>query len=242
MLHPGEVIYIPREAGEARGKGDRPHVLLNGIPVVDVERATLAYGSTRSTDAVRGAEHVLVEPAATPYGGTGLMRPTYVYTSRLVSYFDSTMPPPAGRIVDEMPEIRASLARALGLVCGVTSEPNVRGSNRRGRVVELVAELAEEWDVRHAVVITEPSYSRTGFQQLVVPLLDQRFEADDRDVLLQGEAWLAHISDCYREAILATQMVSTVYLPVHITRFLDIVVPSTVMDRLDESLAQHFGL
>lgn len=73
MLHPGEVIHIPREAGEPGGKGDRPHVLLNGVPAVDVERETLAYGSTRNTDAVRGAERVLVDPAATPYGGTGLI-------------------------------------------------------------------------------------------------------------------------------------------------------------------------
>lgn len=162
------------------------------------------------------------------------MRPTYVYTARLVGYSSSALPPRAGRIIDEMTEIRASLARASGLGCGVTSEPNVRGSNRRGRVAELAAD--------HVVVITEPTYSRTGFQQLVVPLLDNRFEADDRDVFLVDEAWLAQIGDCYREAVLATQMVSTVYLPVHIARFLEIVVPSTVMDRLDQSLAKHFEL
>lgn len=141
-----------------------------------------------------------------------------------------------------MPEIQVGLARALGLGCGVTVEPNVRGSNRRGRVVELAMDLAQDWDVCHAVVITEPRYSRTGFQQLVVPLLDDRFEADDRDVMLSDEAWLTQIGDRYREAILATRMVSTVYLPMHIARFLEVVLPSTVMERLDQSLARHFGL
>lgn len=241
MPYPGEVFYLPPELGEDPGKGDRPHVLLSpwqaNQPLV-----TLAYGSTQSTDARHGAEHVLVDPAETSYGGIGLVHPTYVYTSRLVCYPAAALPPYAGRIIDEMPEIRASLGRALGLGSGATHEPNARGTNRRGRVVELTADLAEEWDLHHAVVVTASRYSRNGFQQLVVPLLDGRYEADASDIILSDEAWFARIGDRFGAAILATSMVSTVYGPVQIARFLEVVVPAYVMDRLDQSLTRHFDL
>jgi hypothetical protein len=209
---------------------------------VNPELVTVAYGSTRNTSALHGAEHVRIDPAKTSYRGTGLRRPTYVYTSRLVGYPTAELPPCSGRIIDEMPDIRASLARALGLGCGVTDEPNIPGTNRRGRIVELAADFAEEWDVRHAVVVTDPHYSRTAFHQLVVPLLDDSYEADALDVRLSDEAWLPRIGDRYETAILATPMVSTVYAPVQIGRFLRIVVSSTVMDQLDESLDRYFGL
>jgi hypothetical protein len=178
MPQPGEVFYLPREAREVHDKGDRPHVLLSLHGDVS-EVVTLAYGSTRSTDAAGGGGHVLVDPAATSCRGSGLSHPTYVYTSRLVSYAAGALGPSSGRIIGELPAILSSLTRALGLGSGVTAEANVRSSNRRGRIVELAPDLAEDWDVRYAVVVTEPQYSRTGYQQTVVPLLDGACEARD---------------------------------------------------------------
>lgn len=241
MPHPGDVFYLPPEASESFDKGDRPHVLLSLFdPRTPV--ATLAYGSTKSTDALHGAEYVLIDPTATAYRGTGLKRPTYVYTSRLVGFDRNAVGRCSGRIIDEMPEIRASLARALGIGRGVTGEVNTRRSNRRGRLVELAPDLAADWDVRYAVVITGPEYSRTGFQQTLVPLLDGECEAWDLDVVIRDASWLAPLGKRYGTAILATSMASTVYLPSHIARFLDIVMPSRIMAEVDSALRLHFGL
>ncbi|HEV7589455.1 MAG TPA: hypothetical protein VGO40_15170 [Longimicrobium sp.] len=241
MPEPGEVFYLPPERGEAPGKGDRPHLLLSLCPA-ESEVATFAYGSTQSTDAYRGAEHVLVDPDATAVRGTGLTRPTYVYTSRLVSYARDSIGVSAGRLIDEMPRVRVSLRRALGLGTGVTGEPNVPGSVRRGRFVELSADLAEDWDARYGLVVTAPGYSRSGFQQTIVPLLDEDCETRELDVFIADGRWLVGLGPGYHSAILAVPMVSTVYQPEHIRRYLDPVALPGLMLEIEAALIQHFGL
>jgi hypothetical protein len=241
MPVPGEVFYLPPDPREPEGKGHRPHVLLS-LCVPGTDLVTLAYGSTKRNDAAFGAEHVLVDPFANTYRGTGLVQPTYVYPSRLVSRSVDIPGSCAGRIIDELPSIRAGLARALGLGTGVTREANVRGSNRRGRVIETSEEVVTDWDVTHALVVTEPGYSRYGYQQTVIPLLDQSFEQRDLDVGIFDPSWLGTSSARYRNGMIAVPMVSTLFLPEHIARFLDVVVPADVMDEVDRALAAHFAL
>jgi hypothetical protein len=241
MPDPGEVFYLPPERGEALGKGHRPHVLLSRCGQTS-DVVTLAYASTQATDALHGAECVLVDPSASPYRGTGLLHPTYVYPSRLLSYASDAISGSAGRIVDEMPEIRIRLTRALGLGTRVTSEGNVPGSNRRGRIVELSPDLAEEWAVRYGLVVTEPGYSRSGYQQTIIPVLDEGCEIRDLDVPLADPWWLQSLGVGYRTAILAVPMVTTVYAPEHIRRYLDLVLHQDSMLLVDEALRTHFGL
>jgi hypothetical protein len=241
MPEPGDVFYLPPDRDESPGKGDRPHVLLS-LCTDDSEVATLAYGSTRSTDALHGAEHVLVDPNATGYKRTGLIHPTYVYPSRLVSYASDAIGICAGRLVGEIPRIRASLRRALGIGTGVTHESNVVGSVRRGRLVELSADLAMDWGARYGLVVTEPGYSRSGFQQTIVPLLDEDCETRDLDVLVTDDWLLAGLGPGYRTAVLAVPMVSTLYQPEHVRRYLNVVVQPGLMLKVDELLTLHFGL
>src|SRR5205085_10700361 len=112
----------------------------------------------------------------------------------------------AGGIISEMQEIRASLARALGVGTGVTGEGNVPGINRRGRVIETAPEVVKDWDVRHALVLTDPEYSRHGYQQTVVPLLDEGFALGDFDVQSSDNGWLKTLKWSYGAAILAVSM------------------------------------
>ena len=242
VMSPGDVFYLRREAGEPRTKGPRPHLLLHPRTPRQDDPLTLAFGSTKNTDAQYGAEHVLVDPLASTRPGTGLSRPTYVYTSRLVSAGVGELGPVRGRIVDEMPAIRQSLVRALGLGTGVTREMNAWGSNRRGRLVETTRAVVEEWGIDHALVVTEPHYSREGYQQTVVPLLDDSFEASELDVVLDDRAWLGFLAERYGAGSLAVPMVSTLFLPDHIARFLNIVAPAEVMSEVERGLVAHLRL
>jgi hypothetical protein len=189
-----------------------------------------------------GAEHVLIDPFATRYRGTGLAHPTYVYPSRLVGVGVDELGACAGRIIDEMPALRAGLVRALGFGTGVTREPNTKWSNRRGRVVELSPELEADWEVQHALVLTEPTYSRHGYQQTVVPLLDESFEVSRLDVVTRDTAWVNDSGRDRDTVILAVPMIATAYQPVYITRYLDIVVPEEIMADVERALVAHFGL
>jgi len=241
MPHSGQIFYLPPEATEDASKGDRPHVLLSLCPP-GAEIATLAYGSTKPTDARHGAEAVLVHPGATSYRGTGLAHPTYIYPSRLVSFPADALAAPAGLIIDEMPLIRESLRRALGLGTGITRERNAPGTNRRGRLMELVPALVEEWEVRYAMVVTAPGYSRTGFQQTVVPLLSDECEPRSLDVILPPASALTRVHPPLAHTMLATTMVATVHQPSLVARYLDIVVEPDLMRRVESALVLHFGL
>jgi hypothetical protein len=240
MPTPGDVFYLPPEEREGRDKRDRPHLLLSVVSV-HAETVTLAYGSTRNTDALHGAEHVFVNPGGM-HRGTGLVQPTYIYPSRLVSYPAEALPSRSGRIADELPAIRASLARAIGLGTGVTSGPNLPGFNRRGRVVALAPELAADWDLKYAAVVTEPRYSCSGYQQTVVPILDEACEIRELDVVLTDDPFYGQLGSEYRTTILAVPMIATIYAPEHITGFFDLLVPESAMRQLDGSLVRHFGL
>lgn len=114
MPDPGQVYFLPPEFREGPNKGDRPHLVLS-LCEEGAEVATFAYGSTKATDAARGAAHVLIDPFATAYRSTGLSQPTYFYPSRLLTFAIEDLPQPAERIVDELPLIRQKLWSALGM-------------------------------------------------------------------------------------------------------------------------------
>ena len=92
------------------------------------------------------------------------------------------------------------------------------------------------------MVVTEAWYSRAGYQQTVVPVLDRECEERSLDVVIADAPWLARLGEAYSSAILAAPMVSTLYLADHISRFLDVVVPAETMAKLEASLVAHFGL
>lgn len=242
MPSPGQVCYLPPEAREGPNKGDRPHLVLS-LCDENSEAVTLAYGSTKFTDAANGAAHVLVDPFAKAYRGTGLSQPTYIYPSRLISYPVDQLPEPEGRIIDEMPQIRAALHLALGIGAGVTTEANVPGSNRRGRIVQFAPEITAEIECTHGLVVTEPTYSRSGFQQTLVPIFDAaEFESRDLDVVVTGVDWLARISGSPGSVILAAPLIFSVYGPTHIARYTPVIVDDNTMRQVDTALAIHFGI
>lgn len=243
MSSPGDVYFLPPVDGERLDllKGDRPHVLLNA----DADRtgfATLAYASTKETEAVWGAAHLFVDPDREGRRETGLSRPTYVYPSRLISYELGDLPERSGRLIRPLPLLRRTLAAALGLGTGVTKEPNRRGANRRGRIAQLADDASELLGTTTAVVVTEPAYSRTSRYQTLVPILSAtEFEPADLDVVVRNPGWPGS-DGTIEDALLAVSLVASVFDPSVISGYRDHVLDSLAMRRLDEALRSHFTI
>ncbi|HEX6042591.1 hypothetical protein [Longimicrobium sp.] len=243
MPGPGQVYYLPPELREGPGKGDRPHLVLS-LCAPGAETSTFAYGSTKATDALRGAAHVLVDPHMTGQRGTGLSWPTYFYPSRLLTFAVDDLPAPAGRIVHELPFVRQQLRRALGLGQGVTHEANVRGANRRGRIAEYRREISEDLGATHCLVVTEAAYSRTALQQTTIPLLNaMEFDAAPGDVLVQDTSgWQGRFALRLHPVLIAVPLVTTVHERDSIARYTRTIVSETTMREVEASLMLHFGL
>lgn len=243
MPGPGQVYYLPPELREGPDKGDRPHLVLS-LCLPGADTSTFAYGSTKATDALRGAAHVLVDPFPARGGRTGLSRPTYFYPSRLLTFAIEDLPEPAGRVVDELAALRAQLRHALGIGQGVTREGNFRGMNRRGRIAEYAPSIAEELGATHGLVVTEPRYSRAGRQQTTIPLLNaMEYDATPGDVLVQNTAgWQGRFSLQLQPVLVAVPMITSVYEREFIARYTRTIVSEATMCEVESALLLHFGL
>jgi hypothetical protein len=239
MPSPGQVYFLPPIADEGPLKGARPYLTLTPA-VNDDEVVTLAYGSTRDTDAVNGAAHVLVDPARTKFGRTGLVRPTYFYPSRLLGVSVGELPHPAGRVVREMPLVLKRLRQAVGVGSGATRDPNRPGTNRRGRIAHYSEDLATELGTRFCLIVTEPAYSRRSHQQITIPLLSPAdFEPVRNDVLIRCRP-PAHHADF--ELLAAVSLVFSVFERTHLKGYLDRTAEAASMRAVDVALTAHFGL
>lgn len=243
MPGPGQVYYLPPAFREGPGKGDRPHLVLS-LCAPGAETSTFAYGSTRATDALYGAAHVRVDPAATRFGATGLSRPTYFYPSRLLTFAVDDLPEPAGRVVHELAAIRTQLRRALGIGQGVTREPSFRGASRRGRIAEYASSISADLGATHCLVVTEPGYSRAGLQQTTIPLLNaMEYEATPEDVVVQSTAaWQGRLALGAHPVLLAVPLVTTVHERGSLARYTRTLVSESTMREVDAALLLHFGL
>lgn len=243
MPGPGEVYYLPPELREGPGKGDRPHLVMS-LCAPGAETSTFAYGSTKATDALRGAAHVLVDPYATGCGGTGLSRPTYFYPSRLLTFAIEDLPEPAGRIVRELPAMRNQLRCALGLGQGVTREGNSRGANRRGRIAEYAHGISRDLGATHCLVVTEARYSRNALQQTTIPLLNaMEYDATPGDVLVQSTSgWRGRFALRLHPILLAVPMITTVHERDSLARYTRTIVSEAAMRDVEAALILHFGL
>jgi hypothetical protein len=242
MPDPGQVYYLPPELGEGPSKGDRPHLAVSLCPPGS-DAATFAYGSTRNTDALHGAAHVRVDPAAVIHRGSGLSRPTYFYPSRLLTYAVEDLPPAAGRVASVLPMMRRELRRALGIGRGVTRDGNHRGANRRGRIALYAPWLADELGTARCLVVTDPTYSRAAMQQTTIPILGaDEYQAVAGDVLVDGTEWSGSEEHSGPPVLLAVPMITSVYERDSLAAYSASVASERTMRRIDSALCSRFGL
>lgn len=167
-----------------------------------------------------------------------------MYPSRLASYVSDALGRPAGRISGELLlAVRSELRLALGLGTGVCTDHEVPQGSRRGCIVTFNREHVRMTGFSHALVVTEPSYSRFRRQQTVIPILPETaFVRGTCDVTLRGKAWIREIDPDEESVIVATPFVATVFDPDAIAWYTDSVLDSATMDAVDQALTLYFGL
>lgn len=147
-----------------------------------------------------------------------------------------------GRIIDELPDIRRALRRALGLDTGTAASGREMGS-LRGHVIVLSDPLTDECGARYGVVVTEHGYSIAGRYQIFLPVLNaEAFHAERDDVVVAGEAWLNAMSPPPSTAIIATRLVQTAFQPLDVKAILPVLVSQATIRAIDQALIEVFGL
>jgi len=188
---------------------------------------------------------VWIDPARTRYGASGLTgfnRPTFVYPCRLVNAASEEMDRMVGRLIDEMSEVRSTLADALGLGTGTCGGSGKAEGSWRGRVVRVTDALAEETEFLYGVTVTEPGYSRRRRYQLLVPLLNEdEFEGDSLDIRVEDPS-LAVLGREWNSALIATRLIQTAFHRQEIAGWSGLVVTEAVMAQIDEALRSLFAL
>lgn len=245
MWYPGEVYLIPPDWRPGGDPKDRLHVLLAECSP-DAECATFAYTSTRSIEAAHNGANVLVNPTATRYQGTGFTAPTYVYPCRLVPVCPDDLLSRAGRIIDEMRDIRHALQRALGLDTGTGRGTGTARGSLRGQVVRLSSDLEREIGSGFALVVTDPVYSLESRYQNVVPILSSdEYEPGADDVIIgdQTTSWLAQADPHLAHSFLWTASTFAVWQKDEITAWSrDLTMDEATMADLDLALRVYFEI
>ena len=196
-----------------------------------------AYASTQPTEARFGAACLLVRPDAGRHASTGFTRPTWVYPSRLVPARSESLLRMTGRLLDEMPQLRLLLHRALGVGTGTA------GAGWRGKVVRLSSSRTATIGYEYAIVVTEGRYSERQRYQIIVPVDDLReFEPGPGDVEVTTGTWFGAIASELPGVLVAVPDVQAVFHPRDIEAWTGAVVDDTTMAKVEAALRELFGL
>jgi hypothetical protein len=245
MRYPGEVWFLPPEARPGGDPKGRRHVLLTACADAD-DVGIMAYASTQPTEAEYGAAHVLLNPDATGYGRRGFIgfsRPTYVYPSRLIPALAEDFQRMAGRIIDEMPELRLALQHALGLGTGSSTGTGAAAGSWRGRVVSLTVDMEREIGFGQGIIVTEPTYSSMERYQLFVPIDSlAQFDPRDGDVVISSHDLSLALNHPSHGVLIAAPEVQSVFHPTELSGWTGATADEGTMRRIDAALAELFGL
>jgi hypothetical protein len=237
----GNLYLLPAEEDPGGDPKDRAHLVVSLVdPLSDL--VTLAYCSTRSSEADLGSPHVLVDPSGATFAVTGLREATYVYPSRLVTEEILRLGQPIGRVLDEMPAVRRELRLALGIGLGTAHTPGPALGGLRGQLIQLGPTLAEQLTTRYAVVVANPTYARKQRYLNIVPLFDSdEYEPASVDLVCDRRQWAAGLALPERVLICISAICSCYGLdPNHLDAVLGRVVDDATTQSIDDGLLRHF--
>jgi hypothetical protein len=238
---PGEVWLLPAEAKDGGDPKTRRHVLLNPCDSAD-DLPTLAYTSTKATEAKFGATAIQVDPRS---GGSsiGFTKPAFVYPSRLVAAVSDDLLRMTGRLVKELPDLRRGLRAALGLGTGTREGAGFANGSWRGAVVALSRAIREDLGFDLGVVVTEPGYSNEERYQLIVPLDSPKNATRSTSHRVVTDApWVLRLGHATGGLLLAVDDVQAVFHPTDIESDTGVVVDDATMQQIEAALARLFLL
>ncbi len=204
---PGNVYLVP-PSEMRRDDQWHHHLLLTSTPPNEIP--VLCYGSTKPTEALKGAKAVMVEiaaehhaiarrsaprtierpadaPADAPVDSRG--RPTHAfwYPAILLSIFLRSLGSVDRRELDALAAVRSLSPDAIGAKSGTCREPVVRPGSWRGRTVELESRTAATLQTSLAALLTEHNYSSQERYEIAIPLYARPLRTEFRGIALDQE-------------------------------------------------------
>lgn len=243
VRYTGEVYQLPPGDLPNDDPKYRPHVLLNDTTDDDVP-CTFAYCSGERTEAMHGASAVLIDPSRSGYQGTGFVKPTYVYLSRLVTLDPNILGSAEGRVFDQLPLIRERLKGALGIGTGSGSGSGPAAGSKRGLIVVIKSAFADVLGTPYAMLVTEPGYSIQERYQIVMPVLNaDEYDAEPGDVAAEGNAQeLKTLGITFTNLLFSVSLAESLYHAEAIERSTSLYASDEILAKVDLQFILRFSI
>lgn len=163
---PGNIHRIPPGSTDLEDLDAHFHLLVAVHP--QRGSATMLFGSSSSTDSECGAPSVLVQPSSR----NSLTKPTFFYSPALVVCAQARLGSSGGDIQTRLPEIRASIKKAVGYRTGAQYQAPRGTASLRGTIVEVTEKYAARYQTRFFAILTNHHYSARRRYQVLAPLYD----------------------------------------------------------------------
>jgi hypothetical protein len=206
-------------------------------------RGTLVYGSTQETEQKCGAAFIEVAPRLDGVNRNGLRARTYFLPGALFRTAHDELPAHSGTLGASLPALRRALRTALGIGQGSCLSSGAPRGSRRGRIVELKADLAMHVRTRFGVLLTELGYSRMKNYHLVLPVFPRMAPAADEQVLsIASPSWLAAFPQPAKVVLFPVRVTQSVWYSDDIARETNYVIDNQTLREIDRRLCDYFSL
>ncbi len=239
-FRPGHLVWMPAGATWLNQAKPRPFVLATRCGPAGF--GTVVYGSTQQAEKDAGAAWIRVPPVRKGVNRNGLRAETFFYPGTLLPIEHDDLPVHAGFLGKSLDELRAALRTALGIGQGSCLDSRAPAGSRRGRIVELSAALAQEIRAEHAVVLTEPRYSRQEHYHIILPFYPRiGGVAGDHKIFVPAGKWPMAIAS-EAGVVLPIPATHSVWYADDIVRETEYVLDDDTLARIDRALCRYFSL
>jgi hypothetical protein len=202
------------------------------------------YGSTRETERQWNAACVAVMPSSTGVNANGLKTRTFFYPGVIFPIEYAQLPQHAGFQAGSLREFRNTLRRALGIGTGTCLRRGTPPRSRRGRIVRLANEVADDLRTPFAVLLTEHVYSQERRYQLLVPILRaEALRSLEGGVLATDKDWMEVFArPTAAAAVFPVQLIQSAWYGDDIAEETPFVIDEATLDAIEAELCARFAL
>lgn len=237
----GHVFWM--QAGATWLNRDKPRPFVLATSCGPRVMGTLVYGSTQETERQFGAACVEVAPAREGLNRNGLTSKTFFYPGTLLLIERDHLPPHVGFLGPSLDPLRVALRYGLGIGQGSCLSPGAPAGSRRGRVVELQADLALHLRTRFAILLTEAWYSRLDNNHVILPIIPRPgLRISDHDLVATSGDWLSLFPGSPESVLLPIPVAQSVWYADDIGRETEHVLDEGTLAEIDRRLCAYFSL